>query len=80
MSVPKKKSATRRKKLRRSHHALTAVKLASCPKCKQPIKPHHACSECGFYKGKDVLNIVGKAEAKAKKKLEKDKEKELKQE
>ena len=28
----------------------------NCPNCGEPIKPHRACTKCGFYKGKDVLN------------------------
>ena len=29
-----------------------------CPKCGADIRPHRVCSECGNYKGKEVVNKV----------------------
>ena len=28
----------------------------TCPKCGATIRPHRACTKCGYYKGKNVLN------------------------
>jgi len=33
--------------------------------------PHIICSNCGKYKGREVLNVISKAEKKAKKEKEK---------
>lgn len=33
MAVPKKKTSKAKKNMRRSHHALTAIGLATCEKC-----------------------------------------------
>lgn len=74
MSVPKKRSATRRKKLRGSHHALGKKKLSTCSKCKKPSLPHTVCKSCGFYKGRDVLKLESKLDKKAKKELKKKQE------
>ncbi|MGL4391901.1 MAG: 50S ribosomal protein L32 [Fusobacteriaceae bacterium] len=56
MAVPKKKTAKAKKNMRRSHHALTAIGLSTCPKCGAPKRSHRVCLECGDYNGKQVLN------------------------
>ncbi len=56
MSVPKKKRTKGSAGRRRSHHALSEVELTICPKCKSAVKPHTACSNCGTYKGKEIIN------------------------
>lgn len=58
MSVPPKRLAKRRKRIRASHSALTGVSLTTCEKCKKPILPHRACPHCGFYRGRNVRKIA----------------------
>lgn len=41
--------------MRRSHHALGVPNLKPCPKCGAYILPHRVCYECGFYKGRLVV-------------------------
>lgn len=48
-----------------------AVQLSKCSKCGAVIRQHHVCGECGFYRGKDVMGMVKKAEKKIEKKVEK---------
>jgi ribosomal protein L32 len=31
--------------------------IRPCPKCGEPSLQHHVCSACGFYKGKEVIEI-----------------------
>lgn len=57
MAHPKKQSTRAAKGKRRSHHALKAQTVSSCPKCKADVKPHHACSNCGTYKGREVHSM-----------------------
>ncbi len=33
------------------------LNLIECPNCHQKKQPHRVCSNCGFYDGRDVLNI-----------------------
>lgn len=54
MSVSKGKSSRTRTKQRRSHDALKKKNLAKCGKCGKPTQPHRACSNCGFYRGREV--------------------------
>ena len=55
MAVPRKRHALARKRKRRSHLALGALNLDTCPRCLEPKHPHRACLACGTYKGREVL-------------------------
>lgn len=69
--VPKKKTSRARGNRRykafqnKARIRLTdAIKILKCSNCGSPSRAHHACTECGFYRGKDVLGKVAKAEEK----------------
>lgn len=64
MSVPKKKISKRRTRARRSHHGVTKPAVTTCQKCGQNVRPHYACSACGNYRGRNVLNKQAKVEKK----------------
>lgn len=49
---------------RRSHHALKAPTLSECKNCGAKHRPHHMCLECGFYKGKMVVDMTAKKKAR----------------
>ena len=49
---------------RRSHHALKAPALSVCANCEAKHRPHHMCLECGFYKGKMVVDMAAKKQAR----------------
>ncbi|MFH1405000.1 MAG: 50S ribosomal protein L32 [Patescibacteria group bacterium] len=60
------------KKTRAAHFAIKKTVLTSCQKCKEPVKPHHACGNCGSYKGEQVVDktrstrrLMKKAQEKA---------------
>lgn len=54
------------------HKYIKRVSLTLCPKCQKPILPHTACKNCGYYKGKEVVNVLGKLTKKEKKLREKE--------
>jgi large subunit ribosomal protein L32 len=54
------------------HKFITPVSLIACPKCKKPILAHAACKYCGFYKGKEVVNVMAKMTTSEKKVREKE--------
>ncbi len=56
MAVPFRKVSKTRKRMRRSHSALTANGTTKCTNCDEMIRPHRACPKCGFYKGKEVVS------------------------
>ncbi len=43
---------------RRSHHALTAPTLSKCTHCGANHRPHHMCLECGYYNGRQVMDLA----------------------
>jgi len=57
---------------RRSHHALKERTLAVC-ECGAVRVSHRACQTCGRYKGRVVVDVAGKAQAKAAKRAKRDK-------
>lgn len=76
MGTQKQKRTKAARNQRRSHHALTGIGSTKCAKCGKEIKPHHACSSCGFYKGREVIDVLKKLSPKERKKATKAKEKE----
>ena len=67
MAVPKQRHTKSRRDRRRVHLRLTLPQLVTCPKCGKLKLPHTACSYCGYYKDRkiiDVLKKVGKKERK----------------
>ncbi len=56
MAVPFRKVSKTRKRMRRSHNALTAVGTTKCTNCGEMIRPHRVCPACGFYKGKEEVS------------------------
>jgi large subunit ribosomal protein L32 len=55
MPVPKAKVTRSRRNMRRSHDALSQPARSVCPQCKEPKTPHRVCPNCGFYKGRTVV-------------------------
>ena len=70
MAVPKRRTSKTKKRMRRTHLVKVARSVVNCPNCGEVIQPHRACTKCGFYKGKNVLNkdesVEEKVETKAK--------------
>jgi len=82
MPVPKQRHTSSRRDRRRSHHALKKLTLSLCPHCKEPVLPHMVCQNCGYYKGRQVIDVLKKLNKKEKKAKEKElgaQEKEAKQ-
>ncbi len=44
----------------RSHHALKGIAITKCPECNNPVMRHQACSNCGKYRGKVIINKEAK--------------------
>jgi large subunit ribosomal protein L32 len=58
MPNPKRRHSRARQANRRAQQALTVEQLVRCSNCGAAIRPHHICSSCGHYRGKQM--IVGK--------------------
>jgi len=55
MAVPKKRNSHSRTRKRRSHDALKPDQRSTCPQCREPMKLHHVCSHCGYYRSREVI-------------------------
>ncbi|HCB63765.1 MAG TPA: 50S ribosomal protein L32 [Fusobacteria bacterium] len=49
MAVSPKKTTKRRKRNRRSHHAISPIAYSKCVNCNAPVRSHNSCGECGHY-------------------------------
>ena len=67
MSVPSQRKSRSKTKRGRSHDALKSPTYNKCPKCKKVVRPHRACSNCGTYKGKAVIDTSKKIRKTSKK-------------
>lgn len=42
---------------RRSHHAIKGADLTKCSHCGEMHRPHHMCLSCGYYNGRQVMDL-----------------------
>ena len=58
MAVPKKKTSKAKSRSRRhSAWKLVAPPRSICPNCRQAKLPHVVCSSCGWYGGRQVIDV-----------------------
>ncbi|MGM0453180.1 MAG: 50S ribosomal protein L32 [Thermodesulfobacteriota bacterium] len=55
MAVPKHKVSKSKRDKRRTHKKTQGPTLTTCAQCGEPVMQHHACRECGAYKGRTVI-------------------------
>ena len=62
MPNPKRRHSKHRKRIRRSHDALTVTLPNHCARCGAATKPHRVCDNCGHYgfekggqKGQEII-------------------------
>ncbi|MBN1914225.1 MAG: 50S ribosomal protein L32 [Candidatus Omnitrophica bacterium] len=66
MALPKKRHSKSRGRKRRTHWNLPKANLIPCPQCKQLISSHQVCPVCGYYCGRQVIEIKVKEKKKKK--------------
>jgi large subunit ribosomal protein L32 len=62
VSVPKRRTSHMRVRTRRAHDALKPISLAECPRCKQALRPHTVCGNCGWYRDGTVIDVEAEQE------------------
>ena len=67
MAVPRHKHTRAKVGKTRMHKHIKHSVLNVCPKCKKPVLSHTVCLNCGFYKGKEVINVLADLNRKEKK-------------
>lgn len=64
---PKKRHSRQRQGKRRAAIKLVAPKTIICPNCTSSILAHTVCKNCGFYKGREVIDMTKKKKASVEK-------------
>jgi large subunit ribosomal protein L32 len=64
VALPKKRHSKARSRRRRTHWKLGLPNLIPCPQCKQLKLPHRVCQVCGYYDGRQVMEIKVKEDKK----------------
>jgi large subunit ribosomal protein L32 len=57
VAVPKRRTSRANTHSRRSQWKTSAPTLVDCPRCHQRKLPHVACSVCGTYNDRQVLEV-----------------------
>ena len=58
MAVPKKKTSKAKSRSRRaSNWKLAAPARSICPRCQQSKLPHVVCRSCGWYAGRQAIEV-----------------------
>jgi large subunit ribosomal protein L32 len=57
VAVPKRRMSRSNTRSRRSQWKATAPSLVACSRCRQPKLPHVACTVCGTYNDRQVVNV-----------------------
>ena len=78
MTAPKSRGTKSKRDKKRLHIFLKSPNLVKCQKCDKLIRSHTVCSFCGYYKGRQILNILDKKKKKEIQKKEKQEKEEKK--
>lgn len=55
MAHPKHKLSKQRRDKRRTHYKATVPTLATCSNCGAKVLYHRVCPECGYYRGRLMI-------------------------
>lgn len=57
MAVPKRKKSRSRTAQRAAQWKSQPETFAECPQCHQPKLPHRVCENCGYYGGRQAIEV-----------------------
>jgi len=60
MAVPKGKISKSRGRMRRANWKLSAPTIVKCPRCQKMMLAHRICKSCGYYDGRQVIDMEEK--------------------
>jgi large subunit ribosomal protein L32 len=55
MAHPKHKISKQRRDKRRTHDKVVVPTITTCPNCGAAVLYHRVCPECGFYRGRLLI-------------------------
>ena len=57
-ALPKRKISKGRRDRRRAHDKLKPAVLVECDNCGAMRRPHTLCKECGYYRGRQIIEVA----------------------
>lgn len=57
MGLTKRRFSKARTASRRAHFRARPVTLVECPQCHARMVPHRVCPACGYYAGRQVIEL-----------------------
>ena len=57
MAVPKRKTSKSKSRMSKRSHQTLVPTAGACPQCGAPKELHRVCGSCGYYAGRQVLNV-----------------------
>jgi large subunit ribosomal protein L32 len=57
VAVPKRKTSRARRDRRRANWKATPPTYSECPQCHQAKLPHVVCRNCGYYAGREAIEV-----------------------
>ena len=57
MAVQQNKKSKQKCRQRVAANRYKGVEVGKCSHCGAPVLPHRVCQSCGYYKGKQILDI-----------------------
>jgi len=57
MPNPKRRHSNTRTRKRRTHDKMIVAAMKPCVQCGNPIASHRVCTKCGYYKGRQVIQV-----------------------
>ena len=57
MSTPKRKNSHRRSNMVKAGLRKKSISLRACDRCAHMGPPHRVCDNCGFYAGRQVIDM-----------------------
>jgi len=57
MAVPKKKQSKSRGDKRAANWRGSTPAYSECPQCHRPKLPHRVCGNCGYYAGRQAVEV-----------------------
>ncbi|MEX0833302.1 MAG: 50S ribosomal protein L32 [Actinomycetota bacterium] len=57
MATPKRKKSRAKSRQRAANWKAEPAAFAECPQCHQPKLPHRVCENCGYYAGRQAVEV-----------------------
>jgi large subunit ribosomal protein L32 len=57
VAVPKRKTTRAKRDSRRAGWKGQPPTYSTCPQCRQPKLPHRVCANCGYYGGRQAVEV-----------------------